>query len=107
MTVEVVQITWGQEGSRRPEDARLTWVKGLGWKGEGAQVGTRFLGILNVPLIRWLHRRSGSCYWSHCGEVMRCKGFFRKLCLGADAAYTEGHLLVRRPVRTCWNPDRI
>lgn len=35
------------------------------------------------------------------------KGLFRKLILGPDAGYTEGHPLARRPVRACWNPDRI
>lgn len=39
------------------------------------------------------------------GRVKRCKGFFRKLTLGTDAAYAEGHPLARRPIRTCWNPD--
>lgn len=41
----------------------------------------------------------------HMGRVKRCKGFFRKLTLGTNAAYAEGHPLARRPVRTCWNPD--
>lgn len=39
--------------------------------------------------------------------VSTWKDLFRKLILGPDAGYTEGHPLARRPVRACWNPDRI
>lgn len=70
-------------------------------------MGTRFPGILNVPLCGWLHWENGKLLLGHSGEVTRCKGFFSRLPVGADAAHTEGHPLVRRPVRTCGNPDRI
>ena len=41
------------------------------------------------------------------GEMARYKAFFRKLTLGANAGYGEGHRLARRPVGARWNPDRI
>ena len=32
---KLVQITWGQKGFLRPENARLTWVEGLDWERVG------------------------------------------------------------------------